>query len=88
MRPRFSSKDGARQFVWDRLQAERLARFPFPPHGRIPNFEGAKEAATRLFELTPWNRAKRIKVNPDAPQRQISLSQDRSVLAPHQNILM
>ena len=71
MKHRFSSKDGARQFVWDRLQAERLARFPFPPHGRIPNFEGAKEAATRLFELTPWNRAKRIKVNPDAPQRHV-----------------
>jgi len=33
---RFSNKDDARTAVWDRLQVQRLARFPFPPHGRIP----------------------------------------------------
>ena len=65
----FTDKDNARQAVWDRLQAEGLARFPFPPHGRIPNFKGAQEAALRLFRLAPWRTAKRIKVNPDAPQR-------------------
>jgi len=68
---RFPDKASARQAVWDRLQAEGLARFPFPPHGRIPNFQGAKEAARRLFELEPWKSAKRIKVNPDAPQRHV-----------------
>ncbi|MGH6904849.1 MAG: 5-formyltetrahydrofolate cyclo-ligase, partial [Geminicoccaceae bacterium] len=52
-------------------QAERLARFPFPPHGRIPNFAGAREAAVRLFEAEPWRSARRIKVNPDAPQRPV-----------------
>ncbi len=71
MRQRFTDKNEARQAVWDRLQAERLARFPFPPHGRIPNFEGATEAARRLFELPLWRNAKRIKVNPDAPQRYV-----------------
>ena len=65
----FTDKENARQAVWDRLQAEGLARFPFPPHGRIPNFKGAKKAALRLFQLAPWRTAKRIKVNPDAPQR-------------------
>lgn len=65
----FTDKEKARQAVWDRLQAEGLARFPFPPHGRIPNFKGAQEAALRLFQLSPWRTAKRIKVNPDAPQR-------------------
>ncbi len=69
MQRRFADKAQARGAVWDRLQAERLARFPFPPHGRIPNFAGAKEAATRLFELEPWKSATRLKVNPDAPQR-------------------
>ncbi|MBI4400018.1 MAG: 5-formyltetrahydrofolate cyclo-ligase [Nitrospirae bacterium] len=69
MKRRFSEKKKARQAVWDRLQAERLARFPFPPHGRIPNFKGAKEAAQRLFRRPPWSTATRIKVNPDAPQR-------------------
>jgi 5-formyltetrahydrofolate cyclo-ligase len=71
MSQKFSSKDAARKAVWDRLQAERLARFPFPPHGRIPNFTGAEEAAKRLFELSPWKNAKRLKINPDAPQRPV-----------------
>ncbi len=68
---RYSSKDEARASVWDRLQADRLARFPFPPHGRIPNFAGAERAARRLFELSPWKHAKRLKINPDAPQRPV-----------------
>ena len=66
-----SSKAAVRQAVWDRLQREGLARFPFPPHGRIPNFQGAREAALRLFEIEPWASAKRLKVNPDAPQRYV-----------------
>ena len=71
MRQHFTDKDEARRAVWDRLQAERLARFPFPPHGRIPNFAGARAAAERLFEVEPWRSARRIKVNPDAPQRPV-----------------
>jgi 5-formyltetrahydrofolate cyclo-ligase len=71
MRQHFTAKDAARRAVWDRLQAERLARFPFPPHGRIPNFAGARAAAARLFEVEPWRSARRIKVNPDAPQRPV-----------------
>ncbi|HJT20063.1 MAG TPA: 5-formyltetrahydrofolate cyclo-ligase [Nitrospira sp.] len=68
---RFATKDAARQAVWDRLQREGLARFPFPPHGRIPNFAGAERAARRLFNLPPWKHAKRLKINPDAPQRPV-----------------
>lgn len=64
----FPDKASARQAVWDRLQAERLAAFPFPPHGRIPNFKGAAAAARRLFTLAPWRDARTIKVNPDSPQ--------------------
>lgn len=71
MKTRFTSKRDARQAVWDRLQARKLARFPFPPHGRIPNFAGAKEAAARLFTREPWRSARRLKVNPDAPQRYV-----------------
>ena len=44
----FPDKSAARQWVWDRLAAEGVARFPFPPHGRIPNFAGAELAAARL----------------------------------------
>ena len=68
MKQDFATKDEARQAVWDRLQTERLARFPFPPHGRIPNFQGPRQAAERLFETEPWRSARRLKVNPDAPQ--------------------
>lgn len=71
MRKKFSDKDAARQAVWDQLLAKKLARFPFPPHGRIPNFVGAKEAAARLFQIPLFAKAKRIKVNPDAPQRYV-----------------
>lgn len=65
----FDSKDAARQWVWDHLQSERLARFPFPPHGRIPNFKGAEQAAARLVDAMDLRRILKVKVNPDAPQR-------------------
>lgn len=67
----FKTKQAARQTVWDQLVADKLARFPFPPHGRIPNFAGAKEAAERLFTIPAFKKAKQIKVNPDAPQRYV-----------------
>ena len=65
----FADKSAARQWVWDRLSAEGVARFPFPPHGRIPNFAGAEVAAVRLLDIEPWKSATAIKVNPDSPQR-------------------
>ena len=65
----FDNKSAARQWVWDRLAAEGVARFPFPPHGRIPNFGGAELAAEQLLEIEPWKSATAIKVNPDSPQR-------------------
>lgn len=71
MAERFRSKDDARQHVWDRMQEERIARFPFPPHGRIPNFKGAEEAARNLFTLDLWKGVRAIKANPDAPQRPV-----------------
>lgn len=68
-----AAKARIRQAVWDRLRDEKIARFPFPPHGRIPNFAGARLAAERLFELPELAGAKRIKVNPDSPQRYVRL---------------
>lgn len=81
----FDSKASARGWAWDRLQAEKLARFPFPPHGRIPNFVGADLAARRIFEELPWREARAIKVNPDSPQRpvrQLALSRGIRVYVP------
>ena len=53
----FPNKNAARQWVWDRLAAEGVARFPFPPHRRIPNFAGAEPAAARLLDIEPWKSA-------------------------------
>ena len=67
----FNSKDDARQHVWDTLKEQREARFPFPIHGRIPNFKGAEKAAKRLFDVSPWKDAKYLKINPDSPQKPV-----------------
>ncbi len=61
-------KETLRERIWDALEASGEARFPFPPHGRIPNFAGASEAADRLADTAVWRRAETIKANPDAPQ--------------------
>lgn len=50
-----------------------MARFPLPLHDRIPNFAGAEAAARRLAALPEWQAARRIKCNPDAPQRAVRL---------------
>ncbi|MFQ5702280.1 MAG: 5-formyltetrahydrofolate cyclo-ligase, partial [Acidobacteriota bacterium] len=71
--PRFSGKQEARQAVWDSLVEQGQARFPFPPHHRIPNFAGAREAADQLLGLPEFQAARCIKVNPDAPQRPVRL---------------
>lgn len=67
----FRTKADARQAVWDALAEAKAARFPFPPHGRIPNFAGAREAAQRLLAQPVFEGVSRIKVNPDAPQRPV-----------------
>jgi 5-formyltetrahydrofolate cyclo-ligase len=62
-----------RERTWKRLRERRAARFPFPITDRIPNFVGAERAAALAAELPEWKRARRIKCNPDAPQRPLRL---------------
>ena len=73
MSTRFETKSAAREVVWDAMEERGVARFPFPPHGRIPNFEGASTAAERLFEHAVFAEASCLKVNPDAPQRYVRI---------------
>ena len=61
-------KQDLRERIWDELEDSGEARFPFPPHGRIPNFNGADEAAERLAATDAWRAADVVKANPDAPQ--------------------
>lgn len=63
-----SDKAAIREIVWDALEAAGEARFPFPPHDRIPNFAGADAAADRLFDRPECQAAESVKSNPDAPQ--------------------
>ena len=62
------AKADLRERIWDHLESEGLARFPFPPHGRIPNFADHRTAADRLAETDAWEAAETLKCNPDAPQ--------------------
>lgn len=61
-------KQALRERVWDDLEESGEARFPFPPHGRIPNFAGAERAADRLADCPEYREADVLKANPDAPQ--------------------
>ncbi|GGN93325.1 5-formyltetrahydrofolate cyclo-ligase [Haloarcula pellucida] len=61
-------KQAIREAVWDALEESGVARFPFPPHDRIPNYEGAERAAERATETAVWADAETVKANPDSPQ--------------------
>ncbi|WP_123538828.1 5-formyltetrahydrofolate cyclo-ligase [Halosimplex salinum] len=79
-----ADKESLRQTVWDHLEDSGEARFPFPPHGRIPNFAGADAAAERLADLPEWADARTLKANPDAPQ----LPARRAALAAGKTVYM
>jgi len=61
-------KQAVREAVWDAFDEGDQARFPFPPHDRIPNFAGADAACERLTATPEWAAARTLKCNPDAPQ--------------------
>ncbi len=65
------TKAALRERAWDELERSGEARFPFPPHGRIPNFADAGDAAERLTTTEQWEDADVVKANPDAPQRPV-----------------
>lgn len=62
-------KEWIRRRVWNTLVERDVARFPLPPHGRIPNFIGSDEAGLKLVSLDVFRDARVVKVNPDSPQR-------------------
>ncbi len=67
------TKQALRTRIWRVLRERHAGRFPFPLEDRIPNFAGAERAARRLAETPEWQRARRIKCNPDAAQRPVRL---------------
>jgi 5-formyltetrahydrofolate cyclo-ligase len=66
-----SEKDAVRKRIWAFMEEKGVSRFPKPAYGRIPNFEGAEEAAEKLFNQPEYGGAEVVKVNPDAPQHSV-----------------
>ena len=62
-----ADKQEIREAVWEALESAGAARVP-GAKGRIPNFDGAGEAAHRLAARPEWERAATLKANPDMPQ--------------------
>lgn len=62
-----AAKAAVREDVWTAMGVPGVRRFP-NPDGRIPNFVGAEAAAGRLGATDEWQRARKLKSNPDSPQ--------------------
>ncbi|MCD6562619.1 MAG: 5-formyltetrahydrofolate cyclo-ligase [Thermoproteales archaeon] len=64
-------KERIREHIWRLLLEEKVARFPLPVRGRIPNFAGSIRAAIRLAQHEIFSKAKVVFVSPDSPQRPV-----------------
>lgn len=75
-------KDALRNRIWDLLVEKDVARFPLPPHGRIPNYIGVDICANMLIGVQEWEGANILKCNPDSPQRPVreaALAQGKTI---------
>lgn len=79
-----SEKMELRETIWSLLEEKDVARFPRPIRGRIPNFQGAEEAARRIIGTDEFHRAEVAKVNPDLPQIEVR----RGVLEAGKTLIM
>ncbi len=64
-------KQKVREKIWTEMEKRKIATFPLPCYGRIPNFVGAEKAALNLIKTEEWKNAEVIKINPDSPQRKV-----------------
>ncbi len=62
----WTSKEEIREYVWNMMVREKIAAFPLPPHGRIPNFVGAAEASRQVRKLPEYRLARCVFSPPDA----------------------
>ncbi|CAL1274661.1 unnamed protein product [Larinioides sclopetarius] len=76
------TKESIRQQIWSYLESNDIARFPRPVYKRIPNFEGAEKACSKVKQLKEYQMAQTVKVNPDSPQKHIRflILEDNKVL--------
>lgn len=64
-------KQKIREHIWKLLVDKKVARFPFPIRGRIPNFVGSEKAALALVSHKIFHKTNTVFVSPDSPQRPI-----------------
>ena len=67
------AKDVIRKEIWDLMAERKIARFPLPPQGRIPNFHGSERCSAHFDKLEEWKNAEIVKINPDSPQKSVRL---------------
>jgi 5-formyltetrahydrofolate cyclo-ligase len=60
-----------RERIWRDLTERKVAAFPLPVFGRVPNFIGSEDAANRVSQLEEWKNAQVVFANPDAAQRKV-----------------
>jgi len=60
-----------REKIWTEMTEKKVATFPLPCFGRVPNFVGSEKAADKVRLLDEWKRAKVVFANPDSPQRKV-----------------
>jgi 5-formyltetrahydrofolate cyclo-ligase len=80
---KFETKEDVRKYIWDLMVEKKIATFPLPPYGRIPNFNEAKKAAFFLKDLPEYRKAQCVFTGPDGvlkPLRDMILS-DQKILA-------
>lgn len=64
-------KERLRDLIWFVLEDRKVATFPLPVRGRIPNFVGSDKAADLVRTLPEWKKARVVFANPDSPQKKI-----------------
>lgn len=64
-------KEQLRNKIWELLEQKKVAIFPLPVQGRIPNFLGSDKSANLVRTLPEWKKAKVIFANPDSAQKKI-----------------
>lgn len=83
--PASDGKPEIRTKVWDYLDNNKVASFPWPPHKRVPNFKGAEDAGDKAMTMEQFGKAQVLKIDPDKPLQQMrihTLEEKKQLLVP------
>jgi 5-formyltetrahydrofolate cyclo-ligase len=57
------AKKMLRERIWHELTEKKVATFPLPVFGRVPNFVGSEKTADNVRQLNEWKVAKTVFAN-------------------------